>query len=79
MTGTHDNWRRKIAELSNGSPFNIAALTDDSAGPELTGIIKNFVTFRNRYGTVGNNYMTVPIFGNDFFFYKEEREKRNFD
>jgi hypothetical protein len=81
MSGTHDNWRKKIVELSNGSPFNIAAPTDDRAGPELTGIIKNFVTFRNRYGTVGNNYryMTVPIFGNDFFFYKEEREKKNFD
>jgi hypothetical protein len=79
MTSAHDNWRKKIVEISNGSPFNIAAPTDDSTGPELTGIIKNFVTFRNRYGTIGNNYMTVPIFGNDFFFYKEEREKKHFD
>jgi hypothetical protein len=67
----HDNWRRKIIIKSFGYPCFISAENLDWAGPILGGIIKQFVNFRNQYGTAGNNFALVPIVNNTAFYYKE--------
>jgi hypothetical protein len=79
LSRAHDNWRRKIVIKSFGNPCFISADNLDWAGPTLAGIIKNFVKFRNQYGTVGNNFVLVPIVNNTTFFYRVNRAKRVFD
>jgi hypothetical protein len=75
----HDNWRLKILELSAGNPYLITEKNLDLCGPVLKGIIKNYISFRNIYGTVGNNFITVPILNNTNFFFSINRERKNFD
>jgi hypothetical protein len=79
LSRAHDNWRRKIIFKSAGNPCFISADNLEWAGPTLAGIVKNFVNFRNQYGTVGNNFMLVPIVNNIFFYYRENRAKLIFD
>jgi hypothetical protein len=74
----HDNWRLKILELSAGNPYLITEKNLELCGPVLKGIIKNDISFRNIYGTVGNNFITVPILNNTNFFYSVNRERRTF-
>jgi hypothetical protein len=75
----HDNWRYRLFNISSAGTFNISRCELSGLGPILKGICTNYIDFRERYGTVKNNFLTVPILDNTNFFYKQGRDHRNFD
>jgi hypothetical protein len=76
---THDNWRRKVFSLPDpGVPF-IQEADIINFGPLLSGILTALISFRNAYGTYHNNYLTVPILNNNFFFINNGRMHKYLD
>jgi hypothetical protein len=75
----HDNWRHRLFNISSAGIFNISRCEISGLGPVLKGICENYIDFRERYGTVKNNFLSVPIFDNKYFFYKQGRERMHYD
>jgi Reverse transcriptase (RNA-dependent DNA polymerase) len=75
----HDNWRNSIYFASNVSLLYIQEQDLSSFGHVLAGICRSFISFRNRFGTVGNNFLQVPVLNNPYFFFKENRGKKLLD
>jgi hypothetical protein len=75
----HDNWRYRLFNASSASIFNMSRDEISVFGPILRGICMSYIKFRDSYGTVKNNFLTVPILDNENFFYKEGRIRKNFD
>jgi hypothetical protein len=64
----HDNWRNSVHFSGESDLYYINEQDISNFGPVLTGICRSFMTFRNRFGTVGNNFIHVPILNNPYFF-----------
>jgi hypothetical protein len=70
----HDNWRTRVCNLNSSGPLAVTQNDAMECGEILRGIIKNFIAFRTRYGTVKNNFLSVPIIDNENFYYCRGRE-----
>jgi hypothetical protein len=68
LTHRHDNWRNSVLFSGEHDLFYINEKDILNFGPVLTGICESFMSFRNRFGTVGNNFIHVPILNNPYFF-----------
>jgi hypothetical protein len=75
----HDNWRYRLFNISSVGIFNISRCEISGLGPVLKGICENYSDFREQYSTVKNNFLSVPIFDNKNFFYKQGRERMHYD
>jgi hypothetical protein len=62
-----DNWANKIRTLSYNEPVYIQEKDMDNCGTLIGGLIKSFITFRQHYGKINNNFMHVPILNNENF------------
>jgi hypothetical protein len=63
----HDNWRRLILNAAqNNNVCLIQELDTEDMGTLCKGIVKSFIKVRNAFGTLDNNFATVPIFNNSF-------------
>jgi hypothetical protein len=71
MTLQHDNWRNDFNICNEKGILFIQDENLQNFGPVMRGIGSNFIKFRNLFGTVGNNFLNVPILNNQFFFPKE--------
>jgi hypothetical protein len=69
----HDNWRYRLFNVSSAGIFNMSRDEISVFGPVLRGICMSYIKFRDSYGTVKNNFLTVPILDNVNFFYREGR------
>jgi hypothetical protein len=57
----HDNWRMRAAVLSKFGIINLTRQDVTHCGPVLTGILNNFIDFRDLFGTAYNNFLRVPV------------------
>jgi hypothetical protein len=76
----HDNWRRLILNAAQNN--NVCIIQEDDTenmGTLCKGIVKSFIKVRNAFGTLDNNFATVPIFNNSFFSFKLRGETFDFD
>jgi hypothetical protein len=74
----HDNWRMRAAVLSKFGIINLTRQDVTHCGPVLTGILNNFIDFRDLFGTAYNNFLRVPMLNNANFFYRDAANKMAF-
>jgi hypothetical protein len=79
LTLQHDNWRNVLFSISANGIFYVQEYDTDNLGPVLKGICSSFIRFRNVFGTVGNNFLRIPMLNNPYFFYKQNRQCENFN
>jgi hypothetical protein len=74
----HDNWRNVLFSIAANGIFYVQENDIDNLGPVLKGS-SSFIHFRNVLGTVGNNFLRVPMLNNPYFFLKQNRQCANFE
>jgi hypothetical protein len=74
----HDNWRMRAAVLNKFGIINLTRQDVINCGPVLSGILNNFIDFRDLFGTAYNNFLRVPMLNNANFFYREAANKMVF-
>jgi exonuclease III len=79
INNSHDNWRYIINNACVGGPIFFQKEDSDTFGPILSGIIKNFIRFREDFGCYENNFLQVPILNNKYFFFNIGREMVSYD
>jgi hypothetical protein len=76
----HDNWRNTLFNVCESGPMFIQERDTATLGPLLQGISRSLISFREYFGLVGNNFLSVPILNNRYFtFRKGNNEESIFD
>jgi hypothetical protein len=75
----HDNWRNTAFYLNRSGLQYVKEEDLSGCGEILKGILKNFIRYRELYGTVKNNFLQTPIINNPFFTYSRNRTRFTID
>jgi hypothetical protein len=74
----NDNWKYRLANLSGGdvSMLSNDNITRNAVGNTLSCLVNSYSHFKSKYATLGNNYLTVPIYCNPAFGYDRGNRKK---